>query len=190
MRQTNCTENAPECSGYKTVSKTYHHLEWSVRTDVLEKKARADGVFPLITNIKDMTMGVILKLYKYQPFLEKRHSVLKSVLEVAPVELKTPERIEGLLFLYYLSLMLYALIERDMQNAMRSMKIKSVRIYPEMRECRKPSAERILEVFQYFAKHDLYENDRLVEVFHDSLSDLQIEILNLLKIPLDFYCAN
>jgi transposase len=173
---------------YKSISTTYHQLKWSVRKDVLEKKANADGIFPLITNIKGMKMGSILKFYKYQPFLEKRHSVLKSVLDVAPVDLKTPERIEALLFLYYQALMLYALIERDMQKAMKKRKIKSLRIYPEKRECRKPSAERILEVFQHFAKHDLYENDRLVEVFYDPLNELQNEILGLLKIPVEFYC--
>ena len=130
-------------------------------------------------------MKRILKYYKYQPYLEKRHSYLKSVLEVAPVYLKIPERIEALLFLYYLALMIYALIERDMQLIMKKEKIKSLPIYPEQRECRKPSTERILELFQNISKHELRENDKLQDAFFDPLNPLQQKILKLLKIPLE-----
>ena len=95
---------------------------------------------------------------------------------------------EALLFLYYLALMVYSLIERDMQRAMKREKIKSLPIYPEQRECRKPSAERILELFQNVSKHELLENDKLENAFFDPLNLLQQKILELLKIPLDFYC--
>ena len=37
----------------------------------------------------------VLKKYKYQPFLEKRHSLLKTTLEVAPVFLKKKTRNEN-----------------------------------------------------------------------------------------------
>ena len=177
---------------YRVTFKTHYRLQWSLRKENIKKKANADGFFPLITNIekKELDMRRVLKYYKYQPYLEKRHSYLKSVLEVAPVYLKIPERIEALLFLYYLALMIYALIERDMQLIMKKEKIKSLPIYPEQRECRKPSTERILELFQNISKHELLENDKLEDAFFDPLNPLQQKILKLLKIPLNFYCKN
>ena len=172
---------------YKYITKTYYELQWSLNQKVVKKKANADGFFPLITNIPELCMKSIFKHYKYQPYLEKRHTYLKSVLEVAPVYLKTPERIEALLFLYYIALIIYALIERDMQKAMKKAGIKSIPIYPEQRECRRPSAERILETFQNFSRHELWENGKLEENFFDSISDLQMTILDLLRIPAKCY---
>lgn len=172
---------------YKLISKTHYQLLWSVNHRTIKKKANADGFFPLITNIRELAMKNILKHYKYQPYLEKRHAYLKSVLEVAPMYLKTPERIEALLFLYYLALMIYALIERDMQQAMKKAVVKSIPIYPEQRECRHPSAERILEALQKVSKHELWENETLEDKFFDPLSDIQMRILKLLRIPLMYY---
>jgi transposase len=174
-------------SVYLCISKTYYELRWSVNEEVVRKKANADGFFPLITNIKGLDMRGILKHYKYQPRLEKRHSYLKSVLEVAPMYLKTPERIEALLFLYYLALVIYALIERDMRQAMKEAGIKSLPIYPEQRECQRPSAERILEAFRNYSKHELRQDDNLEETFFDTLGEMQAEVLNLLGIPLQYY---
>lgn len=177
-------------TAYTHVRKTIFHLEWSVNEDSLKKAANADGFFPLITNIGGFDMKKILRHYKYQPNLEKRHAYLKSVLDVAPVHLKTPERIEALLFLYYLALMIYALIERDIRAAMKTAGVQSIPIYPENRECRKPSAEKILESLQKFSKHELWEDGNLEEIFFDSLSNLQKDILKLLKIPLTHYQIN
>jgi len=172
---------------YRYTTQFYYELDWSVNQEVVKKKANADGFFPLITNIKQLSMVVIFKHYKYQPYIEKRHTYLKSVLEVAPVYLKTPERIEALLFLYYISLIIYALIERDLRKTMEKTGIKSIPIYPEQRECRRPSAERILGAFEKISRHELWENDRLEETFFDSIGDIQLTILKLLRIPVSYY---
>jgi len=172
---------------YKYTTQPYYELEWRVNQEVVKKKANADGFFPLITNIKQLSMRIIFKHYKYQPHIEKRHTYLKSVLEVAPVYLKTPERIEALLFLYYTALIIYALIERDLQKAMKKAGIKSIPIYPEQRECRRPSAERILGAFQNFSRHQLWENERLEETFFDPIGNVPMTILELLRIPASHY---
>ncbi len=172
---------------YRYTTQSYYELDWSVNQEVVKKKANADGFFPLITNIKHLSMGVIFKYYKYQPHIEKRHTYLKSVLEVAPVYLKTPERIEALLFLYYTALIIYALIERNLRKAMKKAGIKSIPIYPEQRECRRPSAERILEAFQNFSRHQLWENGRLEETFFDPIGNVPMTILELLRIPASHY---
>jgi transposase len=48
----------------------------------------------------------VYKIYKNQPRIEKRHALLKSTLEVAPIWLKKNTRIEALMFLEFVAQML------------------------------------------------------------------------------------
>jgi hypothetical protein len=54
----------------------------------------------------------VLEAHKGQPTLEKRFQQLKSVHELAPVLLKNEARIEAFFLVYFLTLLLQALIER------------------------------------------------------------------------------
>ena len=83
----------------------------------MEKISRTDGIFPLVTNT-DLAPVDVLKKYKEQPYLEKRFNTLKSITEIAPVFLKLPHRIEAMLFLYFIALMVIALIEREIRKNM------------------------------------------------------------------------
>lgn len=60
-------------------------------------------------------MKDVLLNYKYQPYIGKRHQLFKSVLEAAPVYLKSPQRIEALMFVYFVALLLNALFERELR---------------------------------------------------------------------------
>lgn len=176
-------------TSFRWTTATRYRIEWEINKKKMEEAARADGIFPLITNAKNLSMREVLKYYKYQPNLEKRHSYLKSVLEVAPIYLKTPERIEALLFLYFLALLLFALLEREISLSMKKKHVGSLPIYPEQRECRKPTTERIFAVFRNISFHQLYENDQLVETFYDPLNDMQSKILDFLTIPLNHFTS-
>ncbi|MBI4802038.1 MAG: hypothetical protein HY796_05905 [Elusimicrobia bacterium] len=57
--------------------------------------------------------------YKYQPYVEKRFSQLKTDLEVAPVYLKKPHRCAGLVHAYYVALAVSSLIERAVRQGMK-----------------------------------------------------------------------
>src|SRR5207245_10323556 len=46
-----------------------------------------DGTFPLTTNT-ELDAAALLRAYKYQPNLEKRHALLKSVLPFPPISFK------------------------------------------------------------------------------------------------------
>jgi len=78
---------------------------WSLRVKVddaaLRAECRADGVFPLGTNLDKASKRQVLEIYKYQPYVEKRFSQIKTDLEVAPVYLKKPLRCAGLVHAYY-----------------------------------------------------------------------------------------
>jgi transposase len=105
-----------------------------VRKELVSTDARSDGMFPLVTNCWDLPLKAVLQAYKFQPKLEKRHEQLKSVQEVTPVWLKNVSRVEGLLFLYFVALIVQALLERELRRAMARKGIKSLPLYPEERE--------------------------------------------------------
>ncbi|MEW5945246.1 MAG: IS1634 family transposase [bacterium] len=161
----------------------------ALNENAIRASAAADGIFPLVTNIPadDASPLDILKYYKYQSFIEKRHEQLKTLAAVVPVNYKSPERIEAFLFLYFISVTIHALIERQTRNAMRERKIRSIPIYPEERECRAPTADKILGLFESFRRHRLFIGGKVTETFWDSLSDIQITILELLDIPTSEY---
>lgn len=154
-----------------------------VQEEVIIADERSDGMFPLITNCRNLLGKEILEAYKFQPKLEKRHEQLKSVEDLAPVWLKNVSRIEALLFLYFMALLVHALLEREVRQGMVQAKIDSLPLYPEERDCRAPSTERILELFHPLQRHRLYEKERLIQVFEPELSELQQQILQLLNIP-------
>ncbi|HCG01945.1 MAG TPA: IS1634 family transposase [Chloroflexi bacterium] len=150
-----------------------------------------DGIFPLITNhkIEELTARDVLEKYKYQPFLEKRHEQLKSVLEIAPVFFKLPHRIEALMFLEFIALMASALIERKIRMQMQKTRIPSLRLYPEARPCKNPTADRIFTAFGALQRHRLILDDMEVKIFRDRLSPLQLQILELLGVSNAPYIA-
>jgi len=155
----------------------------------IKASATADGIFPLITNMPEDRMSPldILSIYKYQPFVEKRHEQLKTAAEVVPANFKMPERIEAYLFLYFIAVTVHALIERQVRNAMKARGIQSIPLYPEERACRAPTADKILGLFESLRRHRLFENSSPIKTFWDELSDVQRTVLQLLEIPAAAY---
>ncbi len=176
-------------SPYRKIEKVIYTFSWSHNQETIRYEARSDGLFPLITNKKDLARE-ILSIYKYQPCLEKRHEQLKSVYHVAPVFLKHPERIEALLFLYFLALLMTALIERTVRKAMKEKGIESLPIYPEQRECRRPTANKILDLFRDVRKQTILRKGNPLEVIPDDLNDIQRQVLALFQMNTsDFFLA-
>lgn len=153
-----------------------------IKDEVLAADERSDGMFPLITNGKDLSLKAILEAYKFQPKLEKRHEQLKSVQDLAPVWLKNASRIEALLFLYFVALLVHALLEREVRAGMAREKLDRLPLYPEERECKAPSTERILDVFVSLQRHRLRRAGRFVQVFEPELNDLHRQILGLMRL--------
>lgn len=47
-------------------------LEWELDTEALEQDRAGDGVFPLVTNVREFLALDTLLAYKRQPVIEKR----------------------------------------------------------------------------------------------------------------------
>ena len=81
----------------------------------------------------------VLAAYRYQPNLERRHHLLKSVQDAAPILLHSPARIEALFCCQFLALLLAALIEREVRDGMRQRRPGQHRALP-----RAPRLQRAL----------------------------------------------
>jgi transposase len=145
-----------------------------------------DGIFPLTTNTKEKPVDVF-KIYKYQPRVEKRHALLKSMLEVAPIWLKKSTRIEALMFLEFVGQMLAALVERALRQKMTERKVDLLCSLPEGRRSKTPTIEQVLRPFEHQSKHALYDGGRLIKQFADPLTLVQSQILQLLSISTAVY---
>ncbi|MGH9749448.1 MAG: hypothetical protein ACRD6R_05955, partial [Candidatus Polarisedimenticolia bacterium] len=125
-------------------------------------EARTDGVVPLVTNIKAASRRAVLAIDTYQPYIEKRFSLTKSEYGVAPIFLKKPRRVVALLHLYFVAIMLSALLERQVRSAMRRRAIEKIPILPEGRPTSTPTTPRILENFDDASWHEYLETHRAV----------------------------
>jgi transposase len=150
--------------------------------------AKCDGLFAMVTNHADRSPKELLETYKYQPFLEKRNEQLKSVLAVAPMLLKKPERVAALLFLYFLAVLVFALIEREARQAMAKKAIDAIPLYPEQRMCRAPTCDGILQAFEGIRRTDLLDRaGTIVKTFCDPLPPVASTLLELLHVSRKAY---
>ncbi|MGA2069693.1 MAG: IS1634 family transposase [Thermoguttaceae bacterium] len=149
--------------------------------------ARSDGIFPLVTNVADFSELELLHAYKRQPAIEKRFSQLKTDFEVAPVYLKAVHRIQALLCMYFFALLVEALLERQLRQAMQKEEIEALPMYPEGRACRWPTARRVIDLFESVQRHTLEQHRQPAEVMITELTRLQRKILKLIGLPAKEY---
>ena len=172
----------------KRIRTRVYHLKVSRNKEALRAEARTDGVFPLTTNLETTKVPKkeILLIYKYQPYVEKRHALFKSELEVAPVYIKKPSRAAGLIHAVFLTMTLDALIERTVRLNMIRENIEALPILPEGRETRTPTTARILEMFSNVCWYEFERGDETV-TFPIQLSALQKLLLQLLDMDPSAY---
>ncbi len=172
----------------KTVTSRFHvkvkMLEENIRFD-----AKCDGIFPLLTNCTELSAEDVLDKYKQQPMLEKRHEQLKTVYAVMPVLFKSIARIEAFLFVYFIAMLIQALIERQVRLSMKKQKIASLPIYSEGRECISPTADKLLSAFSEVMTHHLLDRESKIDVFETQLNDKQKLLLTLMDVSPASYDA-
>jgi transposase len=175
-------------TAYKKVTRTTLRIRFEIDELQVAHDAASDGMWPLITNDRELTAAELLAAYKWQPNLEKRHAQLKGTQLVAPMWLRDPARIEGLLTCHFIAMLISSLIERTIRRAMADQGLTELSLYPEDRGCAAPTTARILEIFTGVARHELTAGDGTVlRTFHPELTDLQQQVLDLLDIPTSVY---
>jgi hypothetical protein len=170
-------------TAYRKITKRRFDVQWSTDEDAIAYDRRSDGMYPLMTNDRQLTAAQVLEAHKGQPMIEKRFEQIKTVHEIAPVFLKDEGRIEALFTLYAIALLVQALIERELRQAMARQGIDELPIYPEQRQCAHPTTEQVLRLFSLAQRHHLLHNGCTAQVFELKLTELQRQVLALLGVP-------
>jgi transposase len=148
----------------------------------------SDGAYPLLTNDRTLKPAQVLAAHKRQPAIEKRFEQAKTVHEIAPVLLKNEDRIDALFILYFLALLVQALIERQLRLGMEQDGTKELPLYPEERLCRYPTARRVFQLFSILERNTLLDTEgNVVQVFEPEFTDMQRQVLRLLGVPTSAY---
>jgi hypothetical protein len=82
----------------------------------------------------------------------------------------------------FVSVLVQGLIERELRLAMKREKIAELPLYPEQRQCARPTTEQILRLFSLAERHTLIEDGEIVEVFEVQFTDLQRQVIRLLGV--------
>jgi len=182
FRQTKRGRPGPKTTYVRTTRRRWT-IEWTIDQAAVDYDRKSDGMYPLLTNDRSLSDAEVFEAHKRQPAIEKRFQQTKSILEIAPAFLKNEGRIEAFFFLYFLALLVQALIERQLRRAMEAHNILELPLYPEERATKRPTAEQVFRLFALAQRHTLISEGRPLRTFHPELTSLQQQVLELLEIP-------
>jgi transposase len=120
-------------------------LTWQFAAGALQRWQHLEGVYVLKTNLPGRThpLAEVLRTYRGQSQVERRFHHLKGPLAVAPMFLKNPERIAGLLCVLVWALMVLALMERQVRRELDGEPLYG--LYPEGRPSPAPTGPALIE---------------------------------------------
>jgi hypothetical protein len=171
---------APNIAGLVDVTVTTHHgklaVSWQRNQPAIDHAAACDGIYALATNLPGrLTAGHVLRLYKDQQIVERRHRDMKQTLKVRPIFLHNDDRVYALLSIVGISLLIFGLIEAQTRAALGPDQ-HLPGLLPEGRSA-KPTGRNILAAFQGLGLTYTHTGIQL-----DTLTDTQQHILELLHI--------
>ena len=154
-------------------------LTWERNQQAIEQAAQTDGIYALATNLpgKRLTAGHVLRSYKDQQIVERRHRDYKQTLKVRPIFLHNDDRIYALTSIVGIALLIFGLIETELRKALDQHKAQQLPgLLPEGRAA-KPTGRNVLGAFQGLG---LTYTRTGIEL--DRLTHTQRRVLELLQI--------
>ena len=151
-------------------------LTWQRNQHAINTAASFDGIYALATNLPGrISAGQVLRLYKDQQIVERRHRDLKQTLKVRPIFLHNDDRVFALISIVGISLLIFGLIEAQTRAALGPDQ-QLPGLLPEGRAAR-PTGRNILAAFQGLGLTYTHHGIQL-----DPLTDTQQHVLELLNI--------
>jgi len=155
-------------------------VTWARDQQAIAQAQRTDGIYALATNLPGkLTAGKLLRLYKQQEVVERRHRDLKQTLKVRPIFLHNDDRIYALISIVGIALLIFGLIETSLRQALAADPQHEHKLLPLLPEGRlaKPTGANILSAFQGLDLTYTHHGPEL-----DPLTPSQQRILELLRI--------
>jgi transposase len=141
--------------------------------DAIDQDAKLDG-YGLIQTValpkKKYPAKRVLPIYKGQWRSERRNSNFKTPMKAAPLYLKNTWRIEALLFIWYVAVVIDAVIEREYRRRVRDEKLN------------KTTTRTLFFIFQPYTLVEFDVASQTV-VRAESLTPEQAAILRVLRLP-------
>jgi Domain of unknown function (DUF4277)/Transposase DDE domain len=146
--------------------------------DAIAAAATTDGIYALATNLPGtrLTAGKVLRDYKGQQIVERRHRDYKQTLKVRPIFLHNDDRIYALTSIIGIALLIFGLIETELRKALPQDEQLLPGLLPENRAA-KPTGRNVLGVFQGLGLTYTHAGIQL-----DRLTHTQRRVLELLAI--------
>jgi transposase len=131
----------------REVGQGNYKLEWQLNQKKLQERQLLEGVYVLKTNLSRQRYPAVKALgtYKEQSQVERRFHHLKGPLAVTPMFLEKPERMAGMLAILVWSLLVLAVMERQVRRKLNGKPLYG--LYPENRPSAAPTGPAILECF-------------------------------------------
>ena len=115
--------------------------------------------------------------------IEQLARQVKWLVEPARKGEQASERVAALLFLYFIAVLLFALIEREARQGMEQQGIEAIPLYPEQRPCTAPTCDGILQAFEGLRRTELLDSKgNVLRTFFDPLSAVAKQLLKLLHV--------
>jgi Domain of unknown function (DUF4277)/Transposase DDE domain len=149
---------------------SYHRDEHAITA-----AAATDGIYALATNLPGrLSAERVLRLYKGQQIVERRHRDYKQTLKVRPIFLHNDDRIHALVSVVGIALLIFGLIEAELRKRLNGNQLPG--LLPEGRAAT-PTGRNILAAFQGLGLTYTRDGIRL-----DRLTATQRRVLDLLEI--------
>ena len=122
--------------------------------------------------------------WKGQYKVEHCFRLVHQLFLVAPLFLKTPQRIAALVFLIMVGALVAGLSERQVRRALAELQQPITGLRPEGRDTLHPTVARLFMVFaDYSLEHVKEAQGRVVETRFARLNPVQAHILKLIGLP-------
>lgn len=169
-------------------------VQWHLQRAALREEAQFDGIYGLVTNLTpdQATPRAIFRLYKGQSQVEGRFRTVKHPpIQVRPLWLHQPQRIESLVFVVMVALFLFALIEREARRVVQRSGQVFTGLRPERRDHLPVTSEQLIAAFAPLSlvKQRLRLGEEEVAILTPTtLTPIQAQILERLHLmPPDAY---
>jgi Domain of unknown function (DUF4277)/Transposase DDE domain len=154
-------------------------LTFTRNHEAIAAAAQTDGIYALATNLpgKRLTAGQLLRDYKGQQIVERRHRDYKQTLKVRPIFLHNDDRIYALTSIIGIALLIFGLIETELRKTLDEHDAEQIPgLLPENRAA-KPTGRNVLSTFQGLGLTYTQAGIQL-----DRLTHTQRRVLELLQI--------
>jgi transposase len=168
---------------FEEVTIDLYSIEFNWDKAIIEEEKKLCGYFVLVTNKtpKELSKQEVFQLYKKQWKIEKIFERLKGPLQVLPIRLKLPTRIESLMYVLMTCTQVFTLIDREARISLENANEQIVGLSANNIALSRPRTESMLEAVRHIGLvYKLEDGEFSVKL--NGINGLIDKIFNITKI--------